>query len=79
MGPGLLESIYEEALCHELHLRGVKFDRQKTVPIPYKGVKLNTPLRMDLLVENKVIVELYRKTHGFPVFPIVVVFNFLKL
>jgi len=67
LGPGLLESIYEEALCYELHLRGVKFDRQKTVPIPYKGVKLNTPLRMDLLVENKVIVELKAKERLSPI------------
>ena len=64
---GIYESIYEEALCHELHLRGVKFDRQKKVPIPYKGIKLNTPLRMDLLVENKVIVELKAKERLSPI------------
>ena len=67
LGPGLLESIYEEALCHELHLRGIKFDRQKKVPIPYKGVKLSTPLRIDLLVENKVIVELKAKERLSPI------------
>ena len=67
LGPGLLESIYEEALCHELHLRGVKFDRQKKVPIPYKGMKLSTPLRMDLLVESKVIVELKAKERLSPI------------
>ena len=57
LGPGLLESIYEEALCHELYLRGIKFLRQQPVPIPYKDIKLGTDLRLDLLVEEKVIVE----------------------
>lgn len=44
LGPGLLESIYEEALCHELHLRGIKFLRRQPVPIPYKDIKLGTDL-----------------------------------
>ncbi len=61
LGPGLLESIYEDALCHELHLRGLKFKRQQSVPIPYKGIKLGTDLRLDLLVEDKVIVDLKAK------------------
>lgn len=61
LGPGLLESVYEDALCHELHLRGIKFARQKNVPIPYKEVKLGTDLRLDLLVENKVIVDIKAK------------------
>ena len=61
LGPGLLESVYEDALCHELHLRGVQFIRQQNVPIPYKGIKLGTDLRLDLLVENKVIVDLKAK------------------
>ena len=56
LGPGLLESVYEEALCHELHLRGINFLRQQPVPIPYKDIKLGTDLRLDLLVEEKVIV-----------------------
>ena len=58
LGPGLLESVYEEALCHELHLRGVEFTRQQSVPIPYKGIALGTDLRLDLLVEDKVIIDL---------------------
>ena len=41
LGPGLLESVYEDALCHELHLRGIKFTRQQNVPISYKGIKLS--------------------------------------
>jgi GxxExxY protein len=61
LGPGLLESVYEEALCHELHLRGLQFTRQQSVPIPYKGIALGTDLRLDLLVENKVIIDLKAK------------------
>ena len=61
LGPGLLESVYEEALCHELHLRGLRFERQKGVPIRYKGVSLASDLRLDLLVEGKVIVDLKAK------------------
>jgi len=61
LGPGLLESVYEDALCHELNLRGIRFVRQQSVPIPYKGTKLGTKLRLDLLVENKVIVDLKAK------------------
>ena len=58
LGPGLLESAYEEALCHELHLNGIPFKRQQHVPLAYKGVKLATPLRLDLLVDEKIIVDL---------------------
>ena len=61
LGPGLLESVYEEALCHELHLRKMRFIRQQKVPIPYKGIKLSSNLRLDLLVEDKVIVDLKAK------------------
>ncbi len=59
--PGLLESVYEDALCHELYLRGIRFTRQQSVPIPYKDIKLGTDLRLDLLVEDKVIVDLKAK------------------
>lgn len=58
LGPGLLESVYEEALCFELLQRGLKVERQLQVPIQYKGNVLKTELRLDLLVEDKVIVEL---------------------
>ena len=61
LGPGLLESVYEEALCHELHLRGIDFLRQQSVPIPYKGIRLSSDLRLDLIVEDKVIVDLKAK------------------
>jgi len=60
-GPGLVEQVYEEALCHEFGLRGILFERQKQVPIFYKGVELGVPLRLDLIVEEKVIVDLKAK------------------
>jgi GxxExxY protein len=58
IGPGLLESVYEECLCHELHLRGLRFQRQFTVPVIYKGVALDCGYRLDLIVEDTVILEL---------------------
>lgn len=61
LGPGLLEGVYEESLCHEFNLRGIRFERQKPVPIDYKGVKLATDLRLDLIIEQKVIVDLKAK------------------
>ena len=56
-GPGLLESIYEEALAWELNHRGLLVIRQKEVPITYKNTTLSAPLRLDLLVNDLVIVE----------------------
>ncbi len=58
LGPGLLESVYEEALVYELEKRGLKVERQKEVPINYDGHVLNTQLRIDLLVEERVVIEL---------------------
>ena len=58
LGPGLLESVYEEALCFELEQRGLEVERQVQVPITYKGNVLKTELRLDIIVEDKVIVEL---------------------
>ncbi len=58
LGPGLLESAYEECLCHELTLRGLQFQRQVDVPVSYKGVKLDCGYRIDLLVEDSVVLEL---------------------
>ncbi len=57
LGPGLLESIYEEALAHEFTLRGISFERQKEVTISYKGREVGVH-RIDFLVENQVVVEL---------------------
>ena len=58
LGPGLLESVYEEAMVFELKKRGLSIQRQQEVPILYKGEELSTNLRLDLLVEDAVIVEL---------------------
>ena len=58
LGPGLLESVYEEAMVYELQKRGLAVERQKEVPIQYDGHTLQTDLRLDLLVEGKVIIEL---------------------
>lgn len=56
-GPGLLESVYEEALAWELQQKGLAVKRQVVLPIRYKGQDLGTPFRMDMVVEDKVIVE----------------------
>lgn len=61
LGPGLLEAVYEEALTYELQKRGLKVERQLEVPILYDGKQLNTHLRLDMLVEDKVIIELQCK------------------
>ncbi|MCP4897269.1 MAG: GxxExxY protein [bacterium] len=69
-GPGLLESAYEEALVFELGLMGLEVDRQKAVPVIYKGTRLNTNLRLDLLVENKVVVECKATREGHQIFAV---------
>ena len=58
LGPGLLESTYEACLCRELELRKIPYERQKELPIEYKGIELNCGYRLDILIENQVIVEL---------------------
>ena len=58
LGPGLLETAYEAALCHELTLRGISFERQKPVPVIYKGFTLEVGFRIDVLVEDTVVLEL---------------------
>lgn len=67
VGPGLLESAYEECLCHELHLRGIPFARQVSLPVAYKGVNLDCGYRMDLIVEGNVIIEIKCVEHVLPV------------
>ena len=67
LGPGLLESAYEECLCHGLSLRGISFERQLPLPVEYKGVKLDCGYRIDLIVENKLILELKCVEHVLPV------------
>ncbi|NTU62431.1 MAG: GxxExxY protein [Chloroflexi bacterium] len=61
-GPGLLESVYEEALCWELVQRGLRVERQIDVPILYKGQTLAAPLRLDIRIEKLVIVEVKATT-----------------
>ena len=58
LGPGLLESTYEECLCEELSLRGIPFQRQVSLPVTYKGKKLDAGYRIDLPVRDEVVVEL---------------------
>lgn len=58
LGPGLLESAYEECLCRELELRGIPFHRQLPVPVSYKGLRVEAGYRLDLLVGNQVVIEI---------------------
>ena len=68
LGPGLLESVYEEALVFELQQRGLKVARQVEVPINYKGHKLKNDLKLDVLVEDQIIIELKSVEEIRPVF-----------
>jgi len=67
-GPGLLECVYEQALAWELQERGFTVEQQKAVPTIYKGQTLGTPLRIDLLVGGKVVVECKATTDYHPIF-----------
>ncbi len=58
LGPGLLESVYRTCLAYELREKGLKVEEEKELPLVYKDVKMNCGYRMDILVENKVVVEL---------------------
>jgi len=58
LGPGLLESTYESCLRHELSIRGLKVVAQKELPVIYKGLKMDKAYRLDLLIEDKVIIEI---------------------
>lgn len=68
LGPGLLESVYEQCLLKEISARGIKAERQVAVPVHYKGQELSTPLRIDLLVENCLILELKAVEQFAPIF-----------
>jgi GxxExxY protein len=94
LGPGLLESAYENCLAHELALRGISFVRQQPLPVVYKDCKLDCGYRLDLIVEGQVLVEIkaidalhpiheaqvltYLKLSGLPV-AFLINFNVLKL
>jgi len=58
LGPGLLESVYEEILWHELIRAGLMLSRQQAIPVLWKGLKMNLGFRADLIVENKVLIEI---------------------
>lgn len=58
LGPGLLECVYEQCLAHELRKRGLRFELQKPVPVRYDGVQIDCALRLDLLVEDSIVVEI---------------------
>ncbi len=78
LGPGLLESAYEECLCKELAIRGLSHERQKPVPVVYKDVKLECGYRIDILVERRIAVELKAIEHIAPIHEAVVL-TYLKL
>ena len=78
LGPGLLESAYEECLCHELASRKLNFERQKPLPLTYKNVKLDCGYRLDLLVEGRVVVEL-KSVDGLGPIHEAIVLTYLKL
>lgn len=68
MGPGLLESLYEQCMILELALRGIKVESQKSVPAVYKGTTLEVGLRYDLFVENCIVTELKAVNDWHPIF-----------
>jgi GxxExxY protein len=68
LGPGLLESAYEECLAYELHQSSLKFIRQNPVPITYKGLELDCGYRIDLLIEDELVIELKSVEDLLPVF-----------
>jgi GxxExxY protein len=67
LGPGLLESVYEEIMYFELSARGLKVERQKAIPVFWKELKMEVGFRADLIVENKVVIELKSVTAISPV------------
>jgi GxxExxY protein len=78
LGPGLLESAYEECLCHELEQAAMVFRRQVPLPIVYKSVRLDCGYRLDVVVENRVIVELKAVERLMPIHEAQVI-TYLKL
>ncbi len=73
LGPGLLESAYEQCLCHELNLRGISYKSQEPLAVRYKGIKLDCGYRLDIVVEDKIILS--NGSYCFPSFLSVRVFN----
>ncbi len=69
LGPGLLESVYEEVICYELRKHGISYSRQKSIKVYYDDVKLDIGFRCDLIIENKVIIEIKSVEYIAPVHP----------
>lgn len=67
IGPGLLESVYQECMCREMNLRGLRFQREVKVPVIYKGVALDCGYRLDMIIEDAVILELKSADRIIPV------------
>lgn len=67
LGPGLLESAYESCLCHELKNQKLRFDRQKQLPLEYKGIKVDCGYRIDIVVDDRVILEIKTVENFLPV------------
>ncbi len=76
LGPGFLESIYEEALCRELRKRGIEFERQKEVKVFYDGAEIGKH-RLDLIVEKEMVVEL-KTIQGFEKIHFIILKSYLK-
>jgi GxxExxY protein len=69
-GPGLLEAVYESALCHELLLRGIRTQRQLAIPVIYKGAPVREPLFLDILVDNQLIIEVKATGKDYPLYQV---------
>jgi GxxExxY protein len=67
LGPGLLESIYQECLAHELKIRGISFTTQQIVPVEYKGIIMSAPLKCDFYVEDILPLEIKSKSEVLPI------------
>ena len=78
LGPGLLESVYHKCLKHELSLRGIKYQSELVIPINYKGIDIDAELRVDLLVEGVLPVEL-KATEGFHPIHEAIILSYMKL
>jgi len=77
-GPGLLENIYESALCHELSLRGLESKRQLPISVMYKNTEVRSPLYLDILVDNQLIVEVKATGKEYPFYQ-AQLFTYLRL
>lgn len=78
MGPGLLESVYEKCLIKEFEIRNIKADSQVAVPLVYKGFELSKEFKVDILVENEIILELKSAEVMLPVFEAQII-SYLRL